>query len=266
MSEGIDTIDLTQPIQIGYESFPSREEAKDYFSSFIREIGCCDSLKQKNETAFYLVVDLLKRHPNRVKKGLVNDQGECQIIDICIGHTSTTVNEVERDALYVGAIVNSEAYSLRGERKKLKVTWTKCLVPRSEGFFFRLREAMRYEIQPQIEYFQQVFQTVKQCSQVLSIMGSRCIHCMSDRDIDLVEAEYSELFVVLAEQFVLQLEPSELPSEFHMCPFTFWNKLTDEDSDSSFRKRWTDYFFTHAKPRWVCRRCLHDPTLYSLVN
>lgn len=255
MSEQGEQIDLTQDIPIGMRIFETREAAKEYFTSLIRDIGPCSSIKQKNETLFYIIVDLLKRHPNRVRKGLVDGNGECQILDIEVCKASISEGSKEVLSLYLCAVLSGP--------RKLKVTWTKCLVSREEGFFHQLREALRYEIQPQIDYFQEVFQTAKQCAQVLSIMGSRCIHCMADKNIDLVEADYFALFPVLAEQFILLFEPSKLPSEFDLCPDTFWYKM--KDAHSSFKERWVRYFFNHAKPRWVCYHCLHDPTLYLLT-
>ncbi len=87
---------------------------------------------------------------------------------------------------------------------------------------------------------------------------------MTDKQIDLVEADYFALFPILAEKFVMKLDPSELPSDFEMCPDTYWMRFREEDR--LFKERWTGYFFDHAKPRWVCEGCLHDPDLYSILD
>ncbi len=55
-------------VVIGKTTFNSQENAKKYIRSLLSEVGCCSSVKSKNEEIFNVFMDLIKRHPDGESK------------------------------------------------------------------------------------------------------------------------------------------------------------------------------------------------------
>ena len=70
----------------------------------------------------------------------------------------TLVNQSSDEALRLVLGVVIQPFGT-DESKTIKVSWTKCIRPENDTYYYKLQEAMRYVVQDTIEYFSSSYQT-----------------------------------------------------------------------------------------------------------
>lgn len=80
----------TQTLQFTMDkkAFPNPIKATRYLDRVIQKIGTCSSLKYYYPTEFKLFRRILKFHPEALERGIINEEGEYVLRDLCIKYES----------------------------------------------------------------------------------------------------------------------------------------------------------------------------------
>ena len=248
MNEGIS-------IRIGNVIYPSTLEATNAVKKILATLGPTESIRQKDESAFFLLLDLLKRHPEAIQKGFFHEIGESMIRDMTlINQSSDGLPCSLRDLrsvslrLVLGVVIHPFGTP---ESKTIKVSWTKCIRPENDTYYYKLQEAMRYVVQETIEYFSSAYQKEGETHSKEQI----CEECSKTSWVRQFEVDYFKLLGLLANNYLHTKDLSQFPEDFDRCPETYWAIFREDDS--LFRDHWIQFFADHARPRWLCLRCIN---------
>lgn len=231
-------------IRIGNVIYPSTLEATNAVKKILAILGPTESIRQKDESAFFLLLDLLKRHPEAIQKGFFHENGESMIRDMTLINQSSD----ESLRLVLGVVIHPFGTS---ESKTIKVSWTKCIRPENDTYYYKLQEAMRYVVQEIIEYFSSAYQKEGETPSKEQI----CEECSKTSWVRHFEVDYFKLLGLLANNYLHTIDLSQFPEDFDRCPETYWAIFREDDS--LFRDHWIQFFADHARPRWLCLRCIN---------
>ena len=81
-----------------------------------------------------------------------------------------------------------------------------------------------------------------------------CEECSKTSWVRHFEVDYFKLLGLLADNYLHTIELSQFPQDFDRCPETYWAVFYEDDS--LFRDNWIQFFADHARPRWLCLRCI----------
>ena len=237
-------------IRIGSIYYASTAEATRVVRQLLASLGPTESIRHTNESFFFLLLDLLKRHPEATQKGFFHANGESMVRDMTLVNQKASNEAV---CLFLGVVVQPLGTN---ECKQIKVSWTKCIRPENDTYYYRLKEAMRYVVQEIIEYYSNSYSHSQQ--QEVDTKTLSCEECGMTSFVHHFEVDYFKLLGVLAENYLHTIDLSQFPEDFDRCPETYWAIFRQEDS--SFRDQWIQFFAEHARPRWLCLRCIDKRT------
>jgi hypothetical protein len=231
-----------ETIRVGNIFYPSISIATQEVRKLLAVVGPTESIRQKDESIFFLLLDILKRHPAALDKGFFHINGESMIQDITLVNVS---NEVSH--LFLGVIIQPFGTN---ELKTIKISWTKCIRPENNTYYYKLKEAMRYVVQESIEYFSNLYLQNQHLETTLRV----CEECELLSSVCLYEIDYFNLLSLLADEYLNTVDISQFPEDFDRCPETYWTIF--HQRDVLFRDNWIHFFADHARPRWICSNCI----------
>ena len=212
---------------IGTNTFKSQKEAIEHYRKLFTDVGCCISVKSKNQSIYHELMELIQRHPD----------GQAKIHNV-VDFT------VQKDWL------NKSAFKLsivRNNNETCSIAWRTCITGKSKSTKELLSSALRYTIGNQIFDFKNKLQqtSCEFCSQVTC-----------DYHIDHVVH-----FAKLTSDFMGTCDA--VPQEFATASDGS-NRLAFKAQDQDFSDAWSEYHKQHAVLRVLCKTCNLKREKYSI--
>jgi hypothetical protein len=204
------------------EDFDTTDELRKYTIHLIRQVGLCESLKQKHPDIYTFFVSLFQRHPNKEEKEV------SLIIDISIRRfpKSPRTNPLPVQA--------HQFFIIKNNGKEDSISWTSCVNGEINPIQKRLNWVMRQAIEQQTRDFKTKNLTP-------------CEFCKATVNLTV---DHIIKFKQLKDDFI-KLNPV-YPTEFSK------NELSQEifrEEDKYYSELWQKYHYTNATLRILCKDC-----------
>jgi hypothetical protein len=204
------------------EDFDTTDELRKYTIHLIRQVGLCESLKQKHPDIYTFFVSLFQRHPNKEEKEV------SLIIDISIRRFPKSN---PRQPLEYS---DYQFFIIKNNGKEDTISWNTCVKGAINPIEKRLNWVMRHAIEQQIRDFK-------------NKNPNPCEFCKATVNLTV---DHIIKFKQLKDDFII-LNPV-YPTEFSK------NELAQEvfrEEDKCYSELWQKYHYTNAILRILCKDC-----------
>jgi hypothetical protein len=204
------------------EDFDITDELRKYTIYLIRQVGLCESLKQKHPDIYTFFVSLFQRHPNKEEKEV------SLIIDISIRRFPKSNPHQPL------AVQDHQFFIIKNNGKEDTISWASCVNGKINPIQKRLNWVMRHAIEQQIRDFKT--KNPKPCEFCNATVNLTVDHIIK--------------FKQLKDDFI-KLNPV-YPTEFSK------NELSQEifrEEDKYYSELWQKYHYTNATLRILCKDC-----------
>jgi len=218
------TVMYRRKVKFGNLEFKSQKDAKEYVRQLFESIGTCYSLKNKNNSHFNKVLDVLKRHPRASEK--LDNLKDIEVKKCKLGF-----------ALFV----------IYNDGTSDDISWNMCITGREKSDSSKLKSALRYAIEDQIQDYKDENDT------------SYCNECFTPIYDDL-HIDHVIHFAKLVYDF--NKTRSDIPTVFDDARDLPGHKIF-KSSDSKYENEWKTYHRNNAILRPLCRQCNLSRENYS---
>jgi hypothetical protein len=204
----------------------NQKEALEYFrKEYINKMDICVSIKVEYPELYERLLTILCGHPNKVDKGIVNEDGEVVCKDFFITRNTNGDKEIN---------VKKEDGSV------IDISWSKAIKEKVSSNKENLIRAMRSSIEEQIEEFrnENPDKTCKICNQITT-----------EKELNI---DHEILFKTLTDNFLKKYKEDERPKEFDIGGR---NEPVFKNINNNFKEAWNKYHKNNAILRWSHKSC-----------
>lgn len=195
------------------------------FEAFVKnliynEIGVCDDIENIHPSHYNTLIEILKRHPDYVKK----TQNMCKI-------------KIMKDTLNIQAL---KLIIINEDETENDISWKVAITGKPKSNKNELMSAMRSSIDSQISEF-------RKCSEQKCVLCPNTDKLHVDHIIHFEEIAFTFINIMESQNITVPNTFGDTDDDTHRRCFL--------EVDSNFKNEWVDYHYKHATLRMLCQTC-----------
>jgi hypothetical protein len=209
------------PVTFLNKTYKTQGEFEAFVKNLIYDvIGICDDIENKHPSHYITLIEILKRHPDYIKK----TQNMCRI-------------KIMKDKLNITAL---KLIIINTDKTENDISWKIAITGKPKSNKSELMSAMRSSVDSQISDF-------RKCNE------QKCVLCSST---DKLHVDHIIHFEELALTFINIMESKQynIPNTFEDTSDDTHRRCFLK-VDCNFKNEWDGYHYKHAKLRMLCQTC-----------